>query len=38
MLLQKAWDKFGRTAFIIQVLELVDENERETVATVRAHN
>jgi vacuolar-type H+-ATPase subunit I/STV1 len=38
MLLQNAWHKFGRSAFVIQVLELVDDNERETVATVRAHN
>ena len=38
MLLQKAWIKYGRSAFVIRVLELVEDNEHSTVTSVRVHN
>lgn len=36
--LQRAWDCYGRDAFVIEVLELVADNPQETIYAVRPDN
>lgn len=37
-LLQRAWDRYGRDAFAIEVLELVADNRHKTIYAVRPDN